>query len=96
MAELTRRSFLTHASIGAVGGALVGGLAARPRWAGIPLPTAGTPAAAATEPVPGLIAHVRNVATGEISVMVGTREVVHRDRALALRLMDIADKSGVR
>lgn len=96
MAELTRRSFLTHASIGVAGGALVGGLTAPPRLAGIPLWTGAMPAAAATEPVQNLIAHVRNVATGEIAVMVGTREVIHRDRSLALRLMDIADKSPVR
>jgi hypothetical protein len=41
--------------------------------------------------VDGLIAHVRDVATGEITVMVGTREVVHRDRSLAQQLLDIAD-----
>lgn len=92
MAELTRRSFLTRASTAAAGGALVGGLTALPRLAGIPLPTAATPAAATTERVQGLIAHVRNAATGEISVMVGTREVIHRDRSLAMRLMDIAHK----
>lgn len=95
MAELTRRSFLTHASIGVVGGALVGGLTALPRVAGIPLRTAAMPTAAATEPVQGLIAHVRNASTGEIAIMVGTREVIHRDRSLAVRLMDIADKSPV-
>ena len=96
MAELTRRSFLTHASIGVgvAGGALAGGLAAQPRLAKIPLRTA--PAAAATEPLDGLIAHVRDASTGEISVMVGTREVIHRDRALAVALMDIARQSPVR
>ncbi|HEY3238456.1 MAG TPA: hypothetical protein VGL92_02740 [Acidimicrobiia bacterium] len=54
------------------------------------------PAAAATEPVQGLIAHVRNAATGEISVMVGTREVIHRDRSLVMRLMGIADQPPAR
>jgi len=93
MAELTRRSFLTHASIGVgvAGGALVGGLAAMPGWA-----EAQMPAVAVTEPVEGLIAHVRDVSTGEIAVMVGTREVIHRDRSLAMRLMDVAQRSTVR
>jgi hypothetical protein len=74
----------------------MGGLTGLPRLAGIPLRTAAVPAAPATAPVQGLIAHVRNAATGEISVMVGTREVIHRDRALAVRLMDIADQSPAR
>ena len=96
MAELTRRSFLTHASIGVgvAGGALAGGLTSLPRRAEIPLGTAT--AAAATEPVQNLIAHVRDVSTGEIAVMVGTQEVIHRDRSLALALLDVARKSPVR
>ena len=96
MAELTRRGFLTQASIGAAGGALMAGLTAVPRLPGTPRWTAAMPAGASTEPVHGLIAHVRNVATGEIAVMVGTREVIHRDRSLAVRLMDIADTAPVR
>jgi hypothetical protein len=95
MAELTRRSFLTHASIGVgvAGGALAGVLTALPRLREIPLPTAQMPAAGATEPVHGLIAHVRDASTGEIAIMVGTREVIHRDRSLAMRLMDVAHQS---
>jgi hypothetical protein len=96
MAELSRRSFLTHASIGVAGGALAGGLTSLPRLAAIPLPTSARPAAAAAEPVHGLIAHVRNISTGEISIMVDTREVIHRDRALAMRLMEAASTSPVR
>ena len=98
MAELTRRSFLTHASIGVgvAGGTLAGGLAALPRLTEIPLRTAQMPAAAAIEPVQGLIAHVRDVSTGEIAVMVGTREIIHRDRSLAMRLMAVAQQSPVR
>jgi hypothetical protein len=94
MAELTRRSFLTHASIGVAGGALAGGLTSLPGLSEIPLLAAPIPAAGATEP--DLIAHVRDVSTGEISIMVGTREVIHRDRSLAMRLMEAASKSPVR
>jgi hypothetical protein len=96
MAELTRRSFLTHASIGVAGGALAGGLTSLPGLSDMSLLPAPIPAAAATEPVQGLIAHVRNVSTGEISIMVGTREVIHQDRSLALRLVDAASKASVR
>ena len=91
MTECTRRSFLVHASIGVAGGALVGGFPTLPVQAGTPVARAATRGATGAVPVDGLIAHVRDVATGEISVMVGTREVVHRDRSLAVRLLDIAD-----
>ena len=96
MAELTRRSFLTHASIGVAGGALAGGFTSVSGLSEIPLLAAPVPAAAATEPVHGLIAHVRNVSTGEISIMVGTQEVIRRDRSLALRLLDAASTSPER
>ena len=91
MTECTRRSFLVHASIGVAGGALLGGFPALPARAGSPVEGAAPPGATGPAPVDGLIAHVRDVQTGEISVMVGTREVVHRDRSLAVRLLDIAD-----
>jgi hypothetical protein len=96
MAQLTRRSFLTQASIGVAGGSLMGGMTALPRLTGISLGAAEMPTGAATEPVQGLIAHVRDASTGEIAIMVGTREVIHRDRALAVRLVDIARYSPVR
>jgi hypothetical protein len=91
MTECTRRSFLVHASIGVAGGALLGGFPALPAQAGSPVVGEAMLGATGPAPVDGLIAHVRDVATGEISVMVGTREVVHRDRSLAVRLLDIAD-----
>ena len=91
MPECTRRSFLVHASIGVAGGALVGGLAALPARAGTPVAPPATRGATGAVPADGLIAHVRDGATGEISVMIGEREVVHRDRSLAQRLLDIAD-----
>jgi hypothetical protein len=94
MAELTRRTFLTHASIGVAAGAVTGGLAALPRLSEEALGPVDMPAAAATESVDGLIAHVRNVSTGEVALMVGTREVIHRDRPLAARLAHLARSSG--
>jgi len=48
---------------------------------------AGRPAAGHHEP---LLAHVRNRATGEIALLVGTREVVIHDRELVMRLVKAA------
>jgi hypothetical protein len=96
MAELTRRRFLNHASIVVTGGALAGGLLARRGLAEVSLWPAETSMAAAMEPVQGLIAHVRNVSTGEIAIMTGTREVIYRDPLLVARLMDVAANSRVR
>jgi hypothetical protein len=93
MAELTRRSFLTRTSIGVAGGVLAGTLvaeAARPgpdHLGGLQLPSN----VAATEP---LIAHVRDLHTGEIALMVGTREVIYKDRELAARLAVAARKTA--
>ena len=47
-------------------------------------PALSTDAAAITEPV---IAHVSNLATGEISLLVGTQEIVYRDPELVQRLL---------
>jgi hypothetical protein len=95
MTELTRRGFLRHASVGAAAGSLAGGLAAMPHMEG-PRRTLEMPVTTAAESVGDLIAHVRNVPTGEIALMIGSREVIHRDRSLAARLLDIARTSAVR
>jgi hypothetical protein len=93
MAELTRRSFITRTSMGVAGGVLAGALATemvRPgaeQLGGLQLPSN----AAATEP---LIAHVRDLKTGEIALMVGTREVIYKDRELAARLAVAAHKTA--
>lgn len=83
MNDLTRRRFLTHSSIGV---ALAGALAVVPGLATIlrlpPRTLVGGPSGIA-EP---LIAHVRDLETGEISLFIGTEHVVQRDRELAARL----------
>src|SRR6266446_9855848 len=85
MKDLTRRRFLTHSSIGvAIAGAiaLVPGAAAALR---LPAATskAGAPKAMAGGP---LVAHVRDIATGEIAFLVGSERLMIRDRELAVRL----------
>ena len=96
MAELTRRTFLTTASLGVAAGAVTGGLTALPRLAKDPMEAVDVAAPAVADSVEGLIAHVRNVHTGEIALMAGTREVIWRDPSLAARLAHMARSSGGR
>jgi hypothetical protein len=84
MRRLTRRGFLTKGSIGL---ALVGGLAALP---GLPAVMklrgnayAGARVARAAGP---LVAHVRDVNTGEIALLVGSSRMIVHDPDLASRL----------
>ncbi len=83
---MTRRSFLEQTSVGA---ATLGLLPVVPVLAATPdSPEAAAPelsAAAFTGPV---IAHVRDVVTGEVALLVGTREIVFRDPQLVARLMN--------
>ncbi len=86
MATLTRRSFLTQTSVGA---ATFGLLPAVPVLAATPDTSDGAARelAAATFTGP-MIAHVRDVVTGEVALLVGTREIVFRDPQLVARLMN--------
>ncbi|HZP90163.1 MAG TPA: hypothetical protein VFC04_04105 [Actinomycetota bacterium] len=87
MADLSRRAFLRKASVGAAAGAgAIGALAG------------GTPAKAlarelrrAAEPQQQadgepVVAYVSDQARDEVTIMVGTREVTHRDPDLARRI----------
>ncbi|GEM_PF-2816757 len=83
-AGLTRRGFLTRTTVGA---AAVGVLSAAPGLGA----TAQTAESDAPELSPAtaepLVAQVRDLATGEISVMSGLKEAVVRDPQLVLRLL---------
>jgi hypothetical protein len=97
MSRLTRRGFLTRISIGAATtGVLGGALVAAPRMGSLPHVENEVPPASAasrssalqeTEP---LVVHVRNLAAGEVSVLVGTHEVSYRDPVLVAHLSEIA------
>ena len=86
---LTRRTFLSRSSIGV---AIAGGLALGPMLLNVfktqsasaakTMPV-GLMAAGPTEP---LVAHVRDITSGEISLLVGTNQGVIRDMDLAARL----------
>ena len=88
MANLTRRGFFRQTTVTA---AAVGAMA------GVPGLTMflDSPEDPATEISPGaiagpLVAHIRDATTGEISLLVGTREIVMRDSELVARLVKAA------
>jgi hypothetical protein len=86
--NVSRRAFLSRGSLGV---ALAGAAAAVPGLGAVlklPAPPSAVPPLPATaEP---LVAHVRDLASGEVSLMVGTDHVVLRDASLAARLYGAA------
>lgn len=86
MAKVTRRTLIKNASVGA---ATLGVMAAAPTLIG----TGTAEAAHSDSPATSgdsIIAHVRNSKTGEIALLVGTREVIVRDREFVRRLVTAA------
>jgi hypothetical protein len=90
MGEMGRRTFLTRGSIavaaaGVVSAApsLVSGLVAGGSESPAVESTVAGEAGTMSEP---LVAHVRDLSTGEIGVFSGTREIVLHDPSLASRL----------
>jgi hypothetical protein len=89
MAKLTRRGFIKQTSVSV---AAIGVLAAAPLVAVSDAPDlVATDVVAEETSVAELagpvIAHVRDLATGEISLMTGTQEIIYRDPELVMRLM---------
>lgn len=89
MSELTRRKFLGRASLaaaaaGGLAGGVVAGLAPRLEGLGGPQGQAAMAPIGLSDPV---VAHVRDLASGEVAVMIGTKEVVYRDPELVARLV---------
>jgi hypothetical protein len=98
MVDLTRRGFLTHTSltVGAVGVGLAGGLGVRQLVAASALPglsSASTPLLPAEPVVESMIVHIRDVSKAEVSLMVGTREVVFTDPQLVRRLVQASQRA---
>jgi hypothetical protein len=85
MAKLTRRGFIKDATAGA---AAVGAIAVVPGMAVAHAAPKDWTARASAKKVEGpLVAHVRNYATGEVAILVGTREIIVHDHALVSRLV---------
>ena len=88
MAKVTRRTFLST-TVGAAGGVAAMGLIAGPSTL---VEAPQNVAEASDGPVSSepMTAYVRDAATGEISVMVGHREIVTKDPQLIRRLQRVA------
>lgn len=83
MKDLTRRRFLTHSSIGV---AFAGALALAPGMAGV-MNSQGTASRSGARSAGGpLVAHVRDLTSGEIAFLVGSERFIVHDRELAARL----------
>jgi anaerobic selenocysteine-containing dehydrogenase len=90
VSDLSRRQFLKKSSVGVVAGAAaIGGLAGmQPADARTRKDRASSSKAVAASSDP-IVAYVRPGAR-EVTVMVGTREVVHRDPELVRRILKAA------
>lgn len=87
MTKLTRRSFLQQTPVSA---ATLSLLPAMPDLAAAPhSPRTVAPQLAATA-TGSMVIHVNDVATGEMTLLVGAREVVLRDPRLVARFVEAA------
>ena len=92
MAELSRRKLLQTGSIGLVAGvAALSGVDRLVAIPGLKLPDAEPDLSAVGGDV---VAHVRDASTGDVSIMVGVREVVRRDPQLVGRLLAAARQAN--
>jgi hypothetical protein len=92
VAELSRRKLLQTGSIGLVAGvAALSGLDRLGSIPGLKLPEAAPDLTAVGGDV---VAHVRDASTGEVSIMVGTQEVLHRDPQLVSRILAAARQAN--
>ena len=84
MAKLTRRSFFKQTSAGAV---TLGALAGAPTLAAAELPNLVEDEQSLANFSQSLVAYIRDAATGEVGLMVGSREIVFHDPSLVARLL---------
>jgi hypothetical protein len=89
--KLTRRSFLQQTPVSAAALSLV---PAVPVMAAIRhSPEAAVPQLSATS-TRSMVVHVNNVATGEMTLLVGTRAIVLRDRRLVACFIEATREGG--
>jgi hypothetical protein len=91
LAKLTRRGFFgqTTASIATIGVlAAVPTLVAAPEIANVVASDSATAAELSTTTFSeALVAHVSDLASGEVTIMSGTKEIILRDSDLVMRLL---------
>ena len=96
MPELSRRRFLTRSSLGLSAAAMAGALVAAPHLLPSGAPAPAPSLGLGTPPVPpgAIVLHVRDVAAGEVSLLVGTTETIYRDRELVARLVGASARAA--
>lgn len=88
MSKLTRKGFLGKTTVGA---AAIGAMVVAPGISHVTEADAAPELKLRPEELTSpLVAHVRDFRTGEVAVMVGTREVVYRDPQFVKRLLKAA------
>jgi hypothetical protein len=88
MAKLTRRGFLEQTTVGV---ATLGVLTTVPGLAAVSEAPEDVATELSTSALPeAMVAHVRDLATGEISLLVGNQEIIYRDPELVMRLLRAA------
>ncbi len=93
MTKLTRRSFIQQTPVSAAALSL---LPAVPALAAARhSPEAAAPQLSATS-TGSMVIHVNNVAAGEMTVLVGTREIVLRDPRIVACLMEATHEAAAR
>jgi len=90
LAKLTRRGFIgqTTASVATIGVlATVPTLVAAPEMTDIVASDTAAAELSATTFSESVVAHVSNLASGEVTIMSGTKEIILRDADLGMRLL---------
>jgi hypothetical protein len=90
LAKLTRRGFIgqTTASVATIGVlAAVPGLAAAPEMTDVVASDTAAAELSTTTFSESVVAHVSDLASGEITIMSGTKEIILRDTDLVMRLL---------
>jgi hypothetical protein len=90
MTKLTRRGFIgqTTASVATIGVlAAVPTLAAAPEMTDVVASDAAAAELSTTTFSESVVAHVSDLASGEVTIMSGTKEIILRDADLVMRLL---------
>ena len=90
MTKLTRRGFIgqTTASVATIGVlAAVPTLVAAPEMTDVVASDTAAAELSATTFSESVVAHVSNLASGEVTIMSGTKEIILRDADLVMRLL---------
>ena len=92
MTDTTRRGFLAVAGVGAAGIAAVSVVGSRSGSASAGVVETNAVTELASNASGAIVAYVKDVRDGQISLMVGERAVVIRDKDLVARLSNAAKK----